>query len=51
MPDDNSEPDPSLRNKNRFIAISVLVVTLVLFIPFPGLILDILWGLNLLWYY
>jgi len=48
MSDDNFVPDSDLRNKNRFIAISALVVTLMLFIPFPGLILDILWGLNLL---
>jgi flagellar biosynthesis protein FlhA len=48
MPDDNVEPDPNPLNKNRLMAISALMVTLVLFIPFPALILDILWGLNLL---
>jgi flagellar biosynthesis component FlhA len=48
MSDDNFEPEPSPCNKNRFVVISTLVVTLALFIHFPALILDILYGLNLL---
>jgi flagellar biosynthesis protein FlhA len=47
MPDDNVKPDHDLHLRYRFIAISALAVTLVLLIPFPALILDILWGLNL----
>jgi type III secretory pathway component EscV len=48
MSDDNIKPDHDLHLRNRFIAISALVAALMLFIPFPALVLDILWGLNLI---
>jgi flagellar biosynthesis protein FlhA len=50
MPVDNVKPDSDPHLKNRFIAIlaSASMVAIMSFIPFPALILDILWGLNLL---
>jgi len=46
-------PDETIKSKRpikgSFVIIGgVLMLTLVLFIPFPSLMLDILWGLNLL---
>jgi len=51
MPDDTNEPEPRNSLKNRSIKISgalALMVILLLLIPFPALLLDILWGLNLI---
>jgi len=49
MPDDTNEPEPRNSLKYHFMTIGdVLMVILVLLVPLPALLLDILWGLNLI---
>jgi len=48
MSDDNIESDSGHRPKKRFMAISVLVIILLILIPLPAQLLDILFALNLI---